>query len=148
MFLKTNCSPVQCACVRSSIIFVSPSFLTRSCVFVDVGVQRSSMQHKPYLPLTGPHYIDSHLWLNVSTSFLPVCMCDLPAITAAGGRGGGSRADQDSCGSLFCRQIHSESLWFDFKPAYISCIHLELVSRAVHREQSGLKLTGKKRLYS
>lgn len=39
--------------------------------------------------LTGPHYIDSHLWLNVSTSFLPVCMCDLPAITAAGGRGGG-----------------------------------------------------------
>lgn len=30
------------------------SFLPSSCVFVDVGVQHSSMQHKPYLPLTWP----------------------------------------------------------------------------------------------
>lgn len=87
--------------------------------------------------LTGPHYIGSHLWLNVSTSFLPVCMCDLPAITAAGGRGGGGwgGADQDSCGLVFCRQLNSESQWFDFKP----CLYFMHISKT--RIQSSLQRT-------
>lgn len=37
--------------------------------------------------LTEPHYIGSHLWLNVSASCLPACTCDLPLprLEAGGG---------------------------------------------------------------
>lgn len=92
--------------------------------------------------LTGPHYIDSHLWLNVSTSF-SASVHVWPASHYCSWRkrwwGGGSRTDQDSCGLVFCWQLNSESQWFY---TYIWCISLK-----VRTENSGFKISRKKSFF-